>query len=144
MQDQLDPVESALESLRGRHWPGDHTNHQLKDKLMREFQTKRAASCLSRRGVLIATLAALVLGSAGFAAGGGIEMIKGWFLTVEVKVNGEVVDTIDIDEADIIVETDGDAVTLTIEDLEIDTDVEGPATAEITVIATPEMPADDE
>ena len=111
---------------------------------MREFQTKREASRLSRRGALIAALAALALGSAGFAAAGGIEMIKGWFLTVEVKVNGEVVDTIDIDEADVIIETDGDAVTLTIEELEIDTDVEGPATAEITVIATPEIPVDDE
>lgn len=91
MQDQLDSVDRALESLRGRQWPGDYDNQGMKDRLMQEFATERGASRLGRRGVLIATLAVLVVGSAGFAAAGGVEMIKSWFMTVTVKVDGETV-----------------------------------------------------
>lgn len=141
MQDQLDPIDNAFESLRGRQWPGAYHNHQLREKLMREFLTRQSSSRLRRRGTLIATLALLVLGSAGFAAAGGVEMVKSWFVTVEVKINGEVVDVVDTEA---IIETDGDQMTITIEDLELDTEVDGPTTAEVTVIAVDEASEDDE
>jgi len=129
MKDQLDPVESALESLKSRHWPGGH-NSQLKDKLMREYQMKRSFSGPGRRGALIATLAILVLATAGFAAAGGVELIRGWFITVEI--DGQIVD---IDDADITVETEGDTVTLSLDLGNIDSHVEEGATATITAIA---------
>jgi hypothetical protein len=89
----------------------------------------------------VAILALLVLGSAGFAAAGGVEMVKSWFVTVEVKINGEVVDVV---ETEAIIETDGDQMTITIEDMELETEVDGPATAEVTVIAVDESSEDDE
>ena len=56
---------------------------------MQEFATQRATFRPSRRGALIATLAVLVIVSVGFAAAGGLEMIKGWLMTVTVQVDGE-------------------------------------------------------
>ena len=135
MKDQMDPVDGALESLGGRQWPGDYHNHQLKDKIMQELQTKRSSSRLGRRGALVASLLFLVLGTAGFAAAGGFELVRGWFITVEV--NGV---PVDIDEADIDVQTDGDTVTLTIDSADIDTGGEE-GEAVITVIATSEEDA---
>ena len=107
---------------------------------MREFRTRQSSSRLRRRGTLAATLALLVLGSAGFAAAGGVEMVKSWFVTVEVKINGEVVDVVDTEA---IIESDGEQMTITIEDMELGVDVDGPATAEVTVIAVEEASEDD-
>ena len=82
---------------------------------MREFHTKRSHSLLGRRGALALALACVVLGTTGFAAAGGIEIVKGWFITIEV--NGE---PVDIGDADIDVRTDGDAVTITVDGLDVD------------------------
>ncbi len=90
---------------------------------------------------MVATLALLVLGSAGFAAAGGVELVKSWFVTVEVRINGEVVD---VGETEAVIEIDGDQMTVTIEDMELETEVDGPATAEVTVIAVEEDSEDDE
>ena len=94
---------------------------------MQEYQSRQASSRLGRRGMVIAALGILVLGGAGFAAAGGVEVIKGWFITVEV--NGQV---IDLDNADVTVETEGDMTIVTISDAEIDEMVEGTAT--VTVV----------
>ncbi len=97
---------------------------------MQEFQTKRSSSRLGRHGALVATLAVLLLGTAGFAVAGGVEMVKGWFITVEV--NGEIVD---VDVADVTVETDGDMATLTIDIEDCDIETDGEATVTITAVA---------
>ena len=107
---------------------------------MHTVEAGQSPSRLWRRGTLIATLALLVLGSVGFAAAGGVEMVKNWFVTVEVKINGETVDVVDTPA---IIETKGDQVTVTLKDMELNTEVDGPATAEITVITAPENSADD-
>lgn len=130
MQDQLDPVDGALESLRGRQWPGDYNNHELKDKLMQEFQTKRSSSPLGRHRMLAATLAVLLLGTAGFAAAGGVEAVRSWFITVEL--NGE---QIDVELAEIVIDTEGDTTTMTVDLGELDVDVDGEATVTVTAIA---------
>ena len=114
MQDQLDPVDRALESVRARQWPGDYEDNLLKDKLMREFRNQRTPSRLSRRGALIAALTVMLLGGAGFAAAGGVEIVKGWFITV--TVDGE---PVEVTDADITIETQGDSVTVTVENLEV-------------------------
>lgn len=131
MQNHRDPVDDALASLGGRSWPQDDDNIQLKDRIMNEAQTKRSGSLLRRRPTLAAALGLAVLGSAGFAAAGGIEMVKGWVFTVELEgVDGSV--TVDLEKIDI--QTDGNTTTLTIDtaDLEIDGDVKDGATVTIT------------
>lgn len=90
MPKELDPVDGALRSLGGRQWPGDHHNIELERKLMREFESKRLVSPMARHRFLVASLAILVLGSVGFAAAGGMELVRGWF-TVTVEVDGNVV-----------------------------------------------------
>ena len=141
MQDQPDPIDGAFESLRGRQWPGDYQNRQLREKLMQEVRTRQSSSRLRRRGTLVATLALLVLGSAGFAAAGGVELVKSWFVTIEVRINGEVVDVV---ETEAVIEIDGGQMTITLEDMELETEVDGPVTAEVTVIAVEEDSEDDE
>jgi len=78
--------------------------------------------------MVIAALGILILGGAGFTAAGGVEVIRGWFITVEV--NGKV---IDLDDADVTIETDGDMEIVTIKSAEIDEVVEG-GTAVVTVV----------
>ena len=70
-----------------------------------------------------------VLGSAGFAAAGGIELVKSWVITVEVEgPDGPI--TLDLTP---IVESDGDTATIS-----LDTgDIEGiPEGAKVTMTAT--------
>ncbi len=99
---------------------------------MRKFDTNRASRGLGRRGTLLAALAILTVGSVGFAAAGGVQMIQGWFITVEV--NGE---PVDFNEDAIQVESNDDGtVTLTIdgEALGVEGGEEG-GEATITIIA---------
>ncbi|MBN2562156.1 MAG: hypothetical protein JXQ75_14630 [Phycisphaerae bacterium] len=108
---------------------------------MQEVEARQSPSRLRKRGILVAILALLVAGSTGFAAAGGVELVKSWFVTVEVKINGEVVDVVDTKA---IIETDGDQMTVTFEDMDLETEVDGPATAEITIITVGEDSEDDE
>lgn len=129
MLNHRDPVDDALASLRGRRWPRDYDNNQLKDRIMNEARTGQPGSVLRRRPALAATLALAVLGSVGFAATGGIDMLKGWVFTVEVKgVDGTV--TIDFDDVDI--QTDSGVTTITIDEIEVEGAVEEGASATIT------------
>ena len=94
MRNEHDPVDSALQSLGGQKWPGASHNPKLEDKLMRAFEDKRSTSRIRRHPLLAACLALLVLGSFGFAAAGGIEMVRSWFVTIEV--NGEVIGSMEV------------------------------------------------
>jgi len=100
---------------------------------MQQYKTKRSGSSFRSRGALIATLAIVILGSVGFTAAGGFELIKGWIITVEVEGVGEVA----IDDDDVTIETDDNGVTsITIDGAEIDADVEEGATVTITATST--------
>ena len=94
MRNEHDPVDSALQSLGGQKWPGASHNPKLEDKLMRAFEDKGSTSKIRRHPLLAACLAVLLLGSLGFAAGGGIEMVRSWFVTIEV--NGEVIGPLEV------------------------------------------------
>ncbi len=99
---------------------------------MRKFDTNRASGGLGRRGTLLAALAILTVSSVGFAAVGGIGMIQGWFITVEV--NGE---SVDFNEEAIQVESHDDGTVTLIVDgaaLGIEGGEEGDK-ATITIIA---------
>jgi hypothetical protein len=84
VRNDLDPVDRALESLGGRQWPGYQPNTQLESKLMRSFDTQKTASFVARHRVLVPALALLLVASVGFAAAGGIELVRSWFITVTV------------------------------------------------------------
>jgi hypothetical protein len=94
VRNEHDPVDSALQSLGGQKWPGASHNPELEDKLMRVLEDKGSVSRIRRHPLLAACLAVLVLGSLGFAATGGIEMIRSWFVTIEV--NGEVIGPMEV------------------------------------------------
>ena len=116
MQNEPDPVDAALESLRGRQWPGDHPNFQLEEKLMSEFHTKSTTSRLRRHSMAVGILAVLVCGSVGFAAAGGVEYVQRWFFTIQV--NGQ---EVDIGDANVQIEVlDDDVVSITLDSAEID------------------------
>lgn len=128
MHHQRDQVDDALDSLGERRWPGDYNNPELKEKLMQKFDTSGPSRGLGRRGTLLAALAILAVSSGAFAAGGGVQMIQGWIITV--KVSGEAVnikgDAIQVESHD-----DG-TVTLTVDSAALG--VEGDA-GTITIIA---------
>ena len=125
-----DPVDEALDALRDRTWHGDGTSKELRGELMKKIEENASRTGFSRRGMTVAVLALCALGTAGFAAAGGVDLIRGLFVTVEV--NGEVVD---IDEGDITVETQGDTTTVTIDVGELSDDIEE-GVAHITVDST--------
>jgi len=94
VRNEHDPVDSALQSLGGQKWPGASHDNELEEKLMRAFDSKRSVSRFGRHPVLVSALAVLLLGSLGFAAAGGIEMVRSWFVTIEV--NGEVIGPLEV------------------------------------------------
>jgi hypothetical protein len=91
MSDHIDPVDRALQSLGGRQWPNAAGNSELEQRLMQSYGTQSTTSFFARHRVLIPTVAILAMAVAGFAAVGGVGMIKSWFATV--TVNGKVVHT---------------------------------------------------
>ena len=92
---------------------------------MQEYQTKSSSFRRGRYSALAVTLAVLAIGSAGFAAAGGVEMVKTWFVTVTVEVDGQVIDDVDITDAHLSIETEGEMATVTIDGLELDGDALG-------------------
>ena len=90
MRQKPDPLDSALQSLRRQQWPGEAPDPQIREKLMQAFESNRSVSRLGHHRLLIMILAFLVVASAGFAAVGGVDMVRSWFVTTEI--NGQVID----------------------------------------------------
>ncbi len=115
MQNDTDPVDRALASLAGRTWPGSHENAQLENKLMRSFNTNSTTSFAARHRVLLSAIVLLLVVGVGFAAAGGIELIRSWLVTT--SINGEVVDV-----QEVVPNEDGSAsFTIQVPDIEGDT-----------------------
>jgi len=90
MNDKRDPLEQALEALKTRSRGRAMSDVNLEDQLMQEFDKVRVQR---RRRWTTALVAGLVFAasSVGFAAAGGVEAVKSWFV-VElefVNTNGE-------------------------------------------------------
>ena len=97
---------------------------------MNEANTQRTGFSLRSRPALAATLALVVLGSAGFAAAGGIEMVRNWVITVEVEgPDGPI--TLELEQVDI--QTDGEATTISLDTADIEGITEG---TRVTMTAT--------
>ncbi|MBN2446561.1 MAG: hypothetical protein JXO22_07545 [Phycisphaerae bacterium] len=120
-----DPVDVALETLRGQRWPGDQRNIQLENKLMREFDKVHSDSRGVRRRLLMPALVIVALGGVSLAAAGGYAVIKGWLITTEV--NGQVVDV-----REVTPDADG-GVSFTLPDSAIQPDENGMATIGLSV-----------
>ena len=91
MHKELDPLDRTLESLRSREWKPDDRKTELEEKLMQEFNHKPPSHRFGNHPVLLAALAVLLLGSAAFAATGGVTLVKDWF--VKVYIDGQEVDS---------------------------------------------------
>ncbi len=89
MSDHMDPVDRVLQSLGGRHWPRATGHAELEKRLMKTFAARSTASFYARHRILISAAGIVALATAGFAAAGGVGLIKSWFMTV--TVNGKVV-----------------------------------------------------
>ena len=58
---------------------------------MRSIETRTSTTFFARHRILVPAVAILAVATAGFAAVGGVGLIRSWFMTVEV--NGKVVHT---------------------------------------------------
>ncbi len=161
MHNQSDPVDQALKSLGGQQWPGEHHNNELEERLMQHTDSTNGTRW-NRPRLVAAGLAVLVLGSAGFAAAGGVDVVRSWFVTVEV--NGNVVEvrgvlpekdgstTFVLPLPDLPESEDGDEVTVTIDAIEAEGLDAGDGNGEMRTInvvlegsdATIEVTSDDE
>jgi len=77
---------------------------------MREFHTNRPSTGIRKHRTLVATLAVLLVSGAAFAAAGGVEAVKTWF--VKVKIIGP--DGTVYDSTLAPVEVQGDTATMTL------------------------------
>ncbi len=91
MSDSSDPVDRALHALAARPWSAGGDPAELERTLMQSFETHTHSTLFARHRVLIPTLAVLALAVGGFAAAGGVNLVRSWFATV--TVNGKVVHT---------------------------------------------------
>ena len=111
MTGQRDPVDSALDRLRSDSWTGRAYDPELENKLMQDFNHRSGATRSARPRILAIALALLLVSGASFAATGGIDTVKGWFVTIEM--GDEIIDlTLDENgEATIRRETDDGGLT---------------------------------
>ncbi len=101
-----DPVDSALDRLRSDSWTGRAYDPELENRLMQNFDNRNNASRSARPRIVAIALALVLVSGATFAATGGIDTVKGWFVTIDL--GDEVIDlTLDENgEATIRRETD--------------------------------------
>jgi hypothetical protein len=84
MNPNPDPVDSALFALKSENYHSGLPNPQFEEKLMQEFQNAQSSTRPRARRAWIVALAALMVGGGAFAATGGIDMIRSWFITVQI------------------------------------------------------------
>lgn len=95
MSKQTDPVHGVLQSLAGRSWPGANHNPKLETQLMQAFDhNQQTVPFLLRHRVAASVLGVLLAAGVTFGAVGGMELVRGWLMTMEV--NGEVIEVREI------------------------------------------------
>jgi hypothetical protein len=87
MKHEIDPIQSALESLKSRTWTGEPFNPQLEEKLMQEFNRINSPGRTPLRVAAIVALSIVLIGGGAFAATGGIAKLKSWVF--RVSINGQ-------------------------------------------------------
>lgn len=84
MHNDQDPVDVALNYLRSTARAPFIPDAKLEEKLMRSFDNNSTSSRLAKYRTLLIASAVTMLGGAGFAAAGGADVVKSWFVTVEL------------------------------------------------------------
>lgn len=107
MSEHRDPVDGALDLLRSDEWTGSAYNPELESRLMQEFNRPQSKRRIGRTGWIIAAGALVAVSGVSFAAVGGVEKVKNWFVTVEfdgqtrhVELSGDGEATFDIQTED--------------------------------------------
>ncbi len=107
MRDQHDPVDRALQELRSQQWTAGPFSTELENRLMQSFNTQRTPSRFGAGRTPLVALALLIVGGATFAATGGVETIRTWFMHIEINEqpfdvelgqNGQATFTLDTEE----------------------------------------------
>lgn len=83
MNEHEDRLSDALSPLAERNVSAEAIQ-KTKERVMKNSIGSAAAGSPRRRHMLAATLGLAVLGSAAFAAAGGVQAVKRWFVTVEL------------------------------------------------------------
>ena len=106
MHEDKDPVAGALQALKNQRWAGGTQDDDLEKKLMQAFDSNTRAPRGGGRRALVAAVAVLFLGGVGFAAVGGVGLVRSWFLDITVEgPNGEVIQV----QTDVTPDEDGRA-----------------------------------
>jgi len=95
-----------LDTLRSEDWTAQSYNPDLENRLMQHFGTNDQRSRFRHPRTVAIGLALLAVSGVTFAATGGVETIKSWFVTVDI--NGQ--------QTDVILDANGEA------SLEVQTD----------------------
>jgi len=91
-----DPVDKALHSLSGKSSPEGDPDGVIRKRVMNGYEANKPLPIMSRHGTLLIVLALVAVSCFGFAAVGGVEIIRGLFITV--TVNGTEVEPEDVRE----------------------------------------------
>lgn len=83
MNEHEDRLSDALSPLAEKNISAEAIQ-RTKERVMKNNFGSNAAGSPRRRHMLAATLGLAVLGSAAFAAAGGVQAVKRWFVTVEL------------------------------------------------------------
>ena len=83
MNEEHDPLEQAMQALKTRSRGRVMSDVTMEDRLMQEFSKVRGHR-RRRRTAVVAAIVALAVSSAGFAAAGGVDVVKGWFVQLEL------------------------------------------------------------
>ncbi len=95
MSASRDPVDDVFKTLRASDWHRPSPDAQLENRLMQQYHTTPRRFAGHSRTLAFA-LAFVAVGGVAFAASGGVERIKSWFVTLEV--DGQKFD-VQLDEA---------------------------------------------
>lgn len=85
MTEHRDPVDSALDTLRSEDWTAQSYNPDLENRLMQHFGTNDQRSRFRHPRTVAIGVALLAVSGVTFAATGGVETIRSWFVTVEIN-----------------------------------------------------------
>jgi hypothetical protein len=121
VHEDKDPVAGALQALKSQQWAGGTHNDDLEERLMREFDVKGGASRFSRHRLLAVAAAVLLIGGAGFAVAGGLDMVRSWFVTVEIGPGAIEIEEGVLEEGEMVtatIDVDCDNTTITLTDSE--------------------------
>lgn len=89
MQNDLDPVDDALKSLRSEQWAGTSHNQDIEDRLMAEFRRQQIPGGFRRYRTAAITLAVVLIGGVGFAATGGAELVERYVWVHVIRITGD-------------------------------------------------------